>query len=189
MYFIAGAGFRYLAMMCAGGLAGVMFLIKIEPYRMNRLMVFLHPELDPQGIGYQINQALLAFGSGGLFGLGLGHSRQKFNYLPEPIGDSIFAITGEELGLVGLVFLMALYLIFAARTIAIADRTRDDFGKFVAVGIAAWVIFQAIMNIGAITSLIPLTGVAAPVRQLRRLGTHDTPDGVRRALEHLALRI
>jgi cell division protein FtsW len=162
MYFIAGAGFKYIAMIGMGGLAGVMFLIKLEPYRMNRLMVFLHPELDPQGIGYQINQALLAFGSGGLFGLGLGHSRQKFNYLPEPIGDSIFAITGEELGLVGLIFLIALYLIFAARGIAIAERTRDDFGKFLAVGITAWVIFQAIMNIGAITSLIPLTGVPLP---------------------------
>ena len=76
-------------------------LVKFESYRMSRLLVFLHPELDPRGIGYQINQALLAIGSGGIFGLGLGHSRQKFNYLPEPVGDSIFAIISEEIGLIG----------------------------------------------------------------------------------------
>lgn len=162
MYFVAGAGFTYILIMLAGGIAGVITLIKIAPYRMNRLTTFMHPELDPQGIGYQINQSLLALGSGGILGLGLGHSRQKFNYLPEPIGDSIFAITGEELGLIGLIFLIFLFIVFAKRGLAIANNTKDDFGKFIAVGITSWVTFQALMNIGAITSLLPLTGIPLP---------------------------
>ncbi|MDD3006748.1 MAG: putative lipid II flippase FtsW [Candidatus Pacebacteria bacterium] len=162
MYFIAGAGITYILMMIAGGIVGVMTLIKIAPYRMNRLTTFLHPELDPLGIGYQINQSLLALGSGGLFGLGLGHSRQKFNYLPEPIGDSIFAVAGEELGLLGLIFLIILFMVFATRGLAIARSAKDDFGKYIAVGITAWVTFQAILNIGAITSLLPLTGIPLP---------------------------
>lgn len=162
MYFVAGAGLTYILLLFAGGLAGVITLIKIAPYRMNRLTTFMHPELDPQGIGYQINQSLLALGSGGILGLGLGHSRQKFNYLPEPIGDSVFAIAGEELGLVGLAFLMFLFVVFAKRGLAIATNTKDDFGKFIAIGITSWVIFQALLNIGAITSLLPLTGIPLP---------------------------
>lgn len=162
MYFVSGAGFKNLLMIFAGGVAGVIALIKVAPYRMNRLTTFLYPEIDPLGIGYQINQALLAIGSGGLFGLGLGHSRQKFNYLPEPIGDSIFAVIGEELGLAGLAFLIFLFLVFAKRGLDIASRTKDDFGKFIAAGITAWVIFQSLMNIGAITSLLPLTGIPLP---------------------------
>jgi len=162
MYFVAGAGISYILILMGGGILAVMTLIKIAPYRMNRLTTFLHPELDPQGIGYQINQSLLALGSGGLFGVGLGHSRQKFNYLPEPIGDSIFAVTGEELGLVGLAALMLLFVIFAKRGLLIAASAKDDFGKFIAVGVTAWVTFQAIMNIGAITSLLPLTGIPLP---------------------------
>ncbi|MCK5085822.1 FtsW/RodA/SpoVE family cell cycle protein, partial [Candidatus Parcubacteria bacterium] len=116
----------------------------------------------PQGIGYQINQALLALGSGGILGLGFGHSRQKFNYLPEPIGDSIFAIAGEEMGFVGLVVLMSLFLIFALRGFKIASRAPDNFGRFIAVGITSWIIFQALTNMAAITSLIPLTGIPMP---------------------------
>lgn len=162
MYFVAGAGISYILVMSAGGLLAVMALISIAPYRMRRLTTFLHPELDPQGIGYQINQALLALGSGGIFGLGLGHSRQKFNYLPEPIGDSIFAVIGEELGLVGLALLIFLFVVFAKRGIVIAANAKDDFGKFIAVGVTAWVVFQAILNIGAITSLLPLTGIPLP---------------------------
>lgn len=162
MYFVSGAGAKNLLMIFAGGIAGVIALIKVAPYRMNRLTTFLHPEIDPQGIGYQINQALLALGSGGLFGLGLGHSRQKFNYLPEPIGDSIFAVIGEELGLLGVALLMFLFLVFAKRGLDIASRTKDDFGKFIAAGITAWVTFQALMNVGAITSLLPLTGIPLP---------------------------
>lgn len=162
MYFMAGASWKYVGIMVAAGVAAVATLIKLAPYRMDRLMVFLHPELDPKGIGYQINQSLLALGSGGIFGLGLGHSRQKFNYLPEPMGDSIFAITGEELGLVGLLFLLTLYALFALRSFSIIAKAEDDFGKLLATGIVAFILLQALMNVAAITSLIPLTGTPLP---------------------------
>jgi len=162
MYFISGAKMSHIFAIISCGILGLIALIKIAPYRMNRLMVFLHPELDPQGIGYQINQAILALGSGGIFGLGFGHSRQKFNYLPEPIGDSIFAIVGEELGMIGLVIIIILFLVFAVRGFKIASKAKDDFGKLVAAGITSWITFQALMNIAAITSLIPLTGIPLP---------------------------
>ncbi len=162
MYFVSGTKISHIFALAAGGLAGLFLLVQIAPYRMNRFMVFMHPEIDPQGIGYQINQALLALGSGGIFGLGFEHSRQKFNYLPEPIGDSIFAVTGEELGMIGLVILMALFLVFALRGFKIASKAPDNFGKFIAVGITSWITFQALINMAAITSLIPLTGIPLP---------------------------
>ncbi len=162
MYFVSGTKISHIFALGAMGLAGLFLLVKIAPYRMDRFMVFLHPEVDPQGIGYQINQALLAIGSGGIFGLGFGHSRQKFNYLPEPIGDSIFAITGEELGIIGLSILMALFLVFALRGFKIASKAPDNFGKFAAIGITSWITFQALINMAAITSLIPLTGIPLP---------------------------
>lgn len=144
------------------GIIGLAILIKIEPYRLNRFLVFLNPEIDPRGIGYQINQALLAIGSGGIFGLGLGHSRQKFNYLPEPIGDSIFAVLGEELGIIGALSLVLLFVILAVRGFKIAKNAPDDFGRLLAVGITSWIIFQAFINIAAITAIIPLTGIPLP---------------------------
>jgi len=162
MYFMSGIKISHIFILATGGIMGLLLLIKIAPYRMNRFMVFLHPELDPQGIGYQINQALLAIGSGGFLGLGFGKSRQKFNYLPEPIGDSVFAITGEELGFIGLFVLLTLFLIFALKGYKIASKAPDDFGRLVAVGITSWIIFQTFMNVAAITSLIPLTGIPLP---------------------------
>jgi cell division protein FtsW len=129
---------------------------------MDRLTVFLHPELDPRGIGYQINQALLAIGSGGFLGLGLGHSLQKFNYLPEPVGDSIFAIIGEELGMIGAGILILLFVFFAMRGLRIARNAPDRFSRLVAAGIVSWIIFQAFINISAICGLIPLTGIPLP---------------------------
>jgi cell division protein FtsW len=125
-------------------------------------LVFLHPELDPRGIGYQINQALLAIGSGGVFGLGLGHSLQKFNYLPEPVGDSIFAIIGEELGMVGGIVLILLFVAFAIKGLRIAKNAPDRFSNLVVIGITSWVVFQAFINIAAISGLIPLTGIPLP---------------------------
>lgn len=162
VYFLSGAKIGHIAAMVVGGMAVFLALVKFESYRMNRLLVFLHPELDPRGIGYQINQALLAIGSGGLFGLGLGHSRQKFNYLPEPVGDSIFAIICEEIGLIGAAVLIFLFLIFAMRGLKIAKNAPDMFGRLVAIGITSWIIFQALINISAISGLIPLTGVTLP---------------------------
>ena len=162
IYFISGARMSHIASMGIFGLAALYILVRLESYRMNRLLVFMHPELDPRGIGYQINQALLAIGSGGIFGVGLGHSMQKFNYLPEPVGDSIFAIIGEELGLVGGSVLVILFLSFAMRGLRIAKNAPDRFSKLVAVGIVSWVTSQAFINIAAISGLIPLTGVPLP---------------------------
>ena len=129
---------------------------------MNRVMVYLHPELDPRGIGYQINQALLAIGSGGIFGVGIGKSLQKFNFLPEPVGDSIFAIIGEELGMIGCLFVIALFLMLAIRGLRIARRAPDMFSRLVATGIVAWIFFQAFINIASISGIIPMTGVPLP---------------------------
>ncbi len=162
IFFISGAKVSHILMMGSIGFLGLYILIKIKPYRMNRFLVFLHPELDPQGIGYQINQALLAIGSGGIFGVGLGHSLQKMNYLPEPVGDSIFAIIGEELGLIGAVALIALFVYFAIRGLRIAKNAPDRFSQLIAVGIVSWIAFQAFINIAAISGLIPLTGIPLP---------------------------
>jgi len=162
IFFASGARISHMLMMGISGIAILALVIKLEAYRMNRFLVFLHPELDPRGIGYQINQALLAIGTGGFFGVGLGHSLQKFNYLPEPVGDSIFAIIGEELGLIGTSFLVLLFIFLAIRGLKIAKRAPDDFSKFVAVGIVSWIVFQSFVNIAAISGLIPLTGIPLP---------------------------
>lgn len=162
LFFVAGIRWKHLFCLVGTGFAGLFFLIKSAPYRADRLLVFLHPELDPYGIGYQINQALLAIGSGGIMGLGLGHSRQKFNYLPEPAGDSIFAIIAEELGLIGVLFLIGLFVLIAVRGYRIAKRTDNMFIKLTAVGITSWIVFQAMINIAAISSLMPLTGIPLP---------------------------
>jgi len=162
VYFASGAKMSHFLGIVISGILSLIILIKTAPYRLDRFLVFLNPDTDPQGIGYQINQALLAVGSGGIFGIGLGHSRQKFNYLPEPVGDSIFAIIGEELGLIGASVLVILFLILVLRGLKIAKNAPDEFGKLAAIGITSWVIFQAFINISAILSLIPLTGIPLP---------------------------
>lgn len=162
IFFASGAKISHLFFMGLAGIIALWVIVKIESYRMSRLLVFLHPEMDPRGIGYQINQALLAIGSGGIFGVGLGHSIQKFNYLPEPVGDSIFAIIGEELGLLGAGVLVGLFFFLAVRGLKIAKKAPDDFGYLVAIGITSWIIFQAFINISAICGIIPLTGIPLP---------------------------
>jgi cell division protein FtsW len=162
IFFMSGASVKHLFLLGVIGSLLFWILIKIEPYRFDRILTFLKPEIDPQGISYQINQALLAIGSGGLFGVGLGHSRQKFNYLPEPVGDSIYAIIGEELGIIGAAFLVILFFLLALRGIKIAKNAPDVFGRLVAVGITMWISFQAFINIGANVAIVPLTGVTLP---------------------------
>lgn len=163
IYFLAGLKISYLLGLGSLALIGCFALIKTAAYRVNRLTVFLHPEMDPQGIGYQINQALLAIGSGGLFGLGLGHSIQKWRYLPEPIGDSIFAIVAEELGLIGAGFLVILFILLTWRGLKIAKNAPDRFGYLLAGGIISWLFLQVFINIAAISGLIPLTGLPLPL--------------------------
>jgi len=163
MYFYAGGQVKHLLMLLTVGVLAGWAAIQAAPYRAARWLTFLNPARDPLGAGYHINQALIALGSGGLFGLGFGHSRQKFNFLPEASSDSILAIIGEELGLIGILFLVILPLsIFIWRGLKVAQNAPDFFGKLMAMGIVFWVGWQATINIGAITGLIPLTGVPLP---------------------------
>lgn len=162
IYFMAGAPLKYFAGLALVGASGMIWLIKIAPYRLARLTTFMHPELDPKGVGYQINQAFLAIGSGGFFGLGLGRSRQKFLYLPEVASDSIFAIMAEELGFFAMLIFLVLFVFFIFRLTKIAKNAPDAFGRFITVGIAAWIFFQALCNIGSMVGLLPLTGLPLP---------------------------
>lgn len=162
IFYLAGARVAHILSVIGMGVVGFFILILAAPYRMARFTSFLNPEADPQGAGYQIQQALIAIGSGGVLGVGLGHSKQKGLYLPEPVGDSIFAIIGEEVGLIGSLFVIVLFFLFAWRGMKIAAHAPDMFGKLVAGGITIWITGQAIVNIAAITSLMPLTGIPMP---------------------------
>jgi len=162
IFFVAGAPLKHLAWIVLGASGLMLALIKIAPYRAARLTVFLNPALDPQGIGYHINQALMAIGSGGIFGLGFNHSRQKYLYLPEVTGDSIFAVITEELGLIFSLLLIVLFLIILYRGIKIAKNAPDIYGRLIATGITAWIVIQAFINIGAMVTLLPLTGIPLP---------------------------
>jgi cell division protein FtsW len=159
MFFIGGSRLRYIGATAASGLVVLWVLIKAAPYRAQRFLAFLDPSVDAKGISYQINQALLAIGSGGWWGRGFGQSLQKHSYLPEPIGDSIFAIVAEEMGFVRVCLILLLFLLFAYRGFKIARNAPDTFGKLVAGGITAWLVLQALINIGGISALIPLTGI------------------------------
>jgi len=163
MYFFAGAKFSHfiVLILVLAILLGTFSVL--EPYRFDRLKAFFNPTADKQGAAYHINQALLGIGSGGIFGLGFGQSQQKlFNYLPEPVGDSIFAIIVEELGFVGAIVLLALFLMLALVLINVAGNVHNQFGKLLALGVMTWIIGQAIVNISAISGLIPLTGIPLP---------------------------
>jgi cell division protein FtsW len=162
MFFIGGVPVKYLLGLLFSGALLSYILVKIEPYRMNRILTFMNPELDPRGISYQINQALIAVSTGGIFGLGIGHSRQKFNYLPEPVGDSIFAIIAEELGMLGSGVLILLFLVIALRGYKVAKNAPDKFGKLLAVGITSWIVFQALINMMSIVGVMPMTGIPLP---------------------------
>jgi len=163
MLFVGGSRLKHLGWFFVVGLVAFGILVKLEPYRIQRFVAFLNPTADPQGIGYQINQALLAIGSGGWFGYGYNQSRQKHNYLPEVMGDSIFAVIVEELGFLRALIFPFLYIWFAILGWRTARNVDDIFGKMVAVGIVSWISFQAIINIGAITGIMPLTGIPLPL--------------------------
>lgn len=162
VFFMAGASWVHLGLMAVAAGASFTLLIRSSQYRVDRLVTLLHPEQDPQGIGYHINQAFLAIGSGGLFGLGLGHSRQKFLFLPEVIHDSIFAVMAEETGLILSLAFLGLLLAFFWRGLAIARGASDRFGRMVVAGVMAWLFSQTIFNIGSMVGLIPITGLPLP---------------------------
>ena len=159
LFTVSGATWRQIIVMIlvGGVLLGV--LAVAEPYRLNRIITFLDPAHDPQGVGYQIRQALIAIGSGGLWGRGFALSRQKFSYLPEPMGDSIFAVIAEEIGFVGSMGIVILFIFFYVRGIHIARGAPDLFGKFLTTGFILLIVIQAFVNIAAISGLGPLTGI------------------------------
>lgn len=165
LYFVGGGRWLYLGGLGGAGLLGLTMLLFFGTHRhvLKRFLVFLNPGLEPQGLGYQINQALLAIGSGGFWGLGWGHSRQKFQYLPEARADSIFAIIGEELGfLVSSLFILFLGFVFW-RGMKIAEQAPDKFGKLIVSGVMIWLIGQSFVNISSMLGLLPLTGLPLPL--------------------------
>lgn len=162
MYIVAGAKLTYLLAMVPMATIGFVLFTVTSSYRRQRVLGFLDPFADPQGYTYHISQVLIALGSGGLFGLGLGQSRQKFEYIPEVTTDSIFAIVGEEFGFLGALFLTILLSILVWRGFRIAKNCQDRFGKILAVGLTSWLGIQILVNLGAMVSLIPLTGVPLP---------------------------
>ena len=162
MLFVAGMNMKFVYTMIALGIAAFAGLVLSAPYRLDRVTSFLDPFKDPLGSGYQVIQSLYAIGSGGLFGLGLGKSKQKYFYIPEPQNDFIFAIIGEELGLIGCIVVMMLFLILVYRCIRIALKCSDIFSCMVVIGIGAQIGIQAALNIAVATSSMPATGVALP---------------------------
>jgi len=162
LLFAAGARLRHLAL--GGGVLGVLgfALMYVEGYRWARFISFLNPWADPQGNGYQTIQSLIALTSGGPFGLGLGASRQKWDYVPNAHTDFIFSIIGEELGLLGAMLVLVLFGVLVYAGIRIALRAPDGFGRLLAAGITGWFAIQAVTNLGAVTGLLPITGVPLP---------------------------
>ncbi|MFX3622645.1 MAG: stage V sporulation protein E [Ectobacillus sp.] len=162
MIFVAGARIMHFAVLGMLGVAGFIGLVLSAPYRMKRITSYLDPWSDPLGSGFQIIQSLYAIGPGGLFGLGLGQSRQKFFYLPEPQTDFIFAILSEELGFIGGSFVLLLFSLLLWRGIRVALGAPDLYGTFLAVGIVAMIAIQVMINIGVVTGLMPVTGITLP---------------------------
>lgn len=159
MFICAGGQWRYIALLFVICIIGLFVLAFTRPYLMARLTTFLDPSKDSLGSGYQIQQSLIAIGSGGIMGRGFGQSIQKFNFLPEPMGDSIFAVFSEEFGFIGAATLIALFLAFGMRGFKIASRIPDNFGLLMVVGLVTIILSQAFINMGAMLSVLPLTGI------------------------------
>ncbi|HZQ70969.1 MAG TPA: putative lipid II flippase FtsW [Terriglobales bacterium] len=160
--FVAGLDLRYLAYAFAASLLPLYFLIFHVAYRRDRILAFLDPYSDPQGRGFHIIQSLIAVSTGGITGLGLMEGKQKLFYLPEPHTDFIFAVTAEELGLLGSLIVVTLFAIFLWRGTRTALRTNDMFGRFLAVGITSMVVVQAFINISVVLGLMPTKGIPLP---------------------------
>ncbi|HEY7202130.1 MAG TPA: putative lipid II flippase FtsW [Candidatus Dormibacteraeota bacterium] len=162
IYFAGGGRKRHVALLLAALAVAFVLLIVLEGYRQQRLQTFLDPFQDPLGASYQPVQALIGLGSGGFFGIGIGHSVQKYLWLPEAHTDFIFAIIGEETGLIGTTAVLAGFVLLAARGYRVAMRAPDRFGVMLATGITTWIGFQALVNMGTVTSTLPATGVPLP---------------------------
>lgn len=162
MFWVAGASFMQMLALGVSGFVAMALLATVAGYRADRLTAFFSAESDPLGHGFQTLQSLIAIGNGGISGLGLGASRGKFFYIPESHTDGVFAIIGEEMGILATVPIIFLYLILMFRGFQVARRAQDDFGRLIATGVTTWITVQAFLNIGGITRVIPLTGVPLP---------------------------
>jgi len=162
MYFVAGAPWRDFAILISGTIVALLVIVMLRPYVLDRIKTFVNPTHDSLGSGYQIQQSMIAIGSGGLAGRGFGQSVEKFNYLPEPAGDSVFAVYAEETGFIGASLLLLLLVALVARGMVIAGGSRDLFGGLVALGFSALIMTQVFINISAMLGIIPLTGLPLP---------------------------
>ncbi|MEW6662257.1 MAG: putative lipid II flippase FtsW [Bacillota bacterium] len=163
MFIAAGVRLAHLLPLGLVGLGGAALLVVSEEYRMRRILAFLAPEKDPTGAGFQIIQSLIALGSGGVFGMGLGEGRQKLLYIPERHTDFIFAIIGEELGFIGITVVIILFAILVWRGFRIAINAPDVYGSLLAVGLTTMVALQAVINMGVVSGSLPITGITLPL--------------------------
>lgn len=162
MIFAAGARISHFIGLGILGIIGFVALVLAEPYRIKRILAFLDPWQDPLGSGFQIIQSLYAIGPGGLIGVGLGQSRQKYSYLPEPYNDFIFSILAEELGFIGGTFVLLLFVVLVWRGLRTAITIQDPFASYLAVGITGMIAIQVLINVGVVTGLFPVTGITLP---------------------------
>lgn len=163
IFFMSGAAWSHLAALVGIGAVMTPFIILTESYRLSRFMSFIDPGADPSGAGFHITQILIALGSGGLHGLGLGESRQKFFYVPGAHTDGIFAIVGEETGFIGCMVVLLLLGALVYRGFRISRTAPDGFGALVSMGVTSWIALQALINLGGVTQSIPLTGIPMPM--------------------------
>lgn len=158
LFFVSGMRLRDIAVCVLGALIALSIIIYTKPHVQERVMTFVNPSTNVRSSGYQVRQSIIAIGSGGALGRGFGQSVQKFGYLPEPIGDSVFAVFAEEFGLVGSLVLLSLFLIFAFKGLVIALAAIDMFGALTAFGVVWMITLQSFMNIGSLTGILPLSG-------------------------------
>jgi cell division protein FtsW len=163
MYFVSGAPWKHIGILFLIACIGAGALVVARPYILERVRTFINASHDPLGASYQITQSYIAVGSGQISGRGFGQSIQKFNYLPEPLGDSIFAVAAEEFGFIGSVIIIMLYIFFTLRGMMIASHTKDVFARFVVIGIICMIIIQAFLNIMSSLGLFPFTGLPLPL--------------------------
>lgn len=163
MYFLHGYPLKHFLVLVLAGIALAVIFIVAEPYRLARVKTFFDPTHDPQGSSYHIRQVILALGSGGISGVGIGRSRQKYEYLPEATTDSIFAVAAEELGFIGATFLILAFLYFLSLIFKVSTGLKDPLASSLAAGVGAWIAIQVILNLAAMVAFTPLTGVPLPL--------------------------
>ena len=162
IFFIAGGKWKHLAVLFGIAVIGFILIVFSKPYLMERVLTFIDPARDPLVAGWQIQQSLIAVGSGGVFGKGFGQSIQKFRFLPEPIGDSIFAVAAEEFGFVGGVVIISAFILFLLRGLSIARRAPDAFSGLLVSGIVIMIVLQSLINIASIVGVFPFSGLPLP---------------------------